>query len=833
MTYDSQRASYDREHIYIVEVDLDYCPFTHGTSPCTATETGDDKCYNTLATCNDLANYRSGVNTEGISVKMSRSPVGATLLIDSAPGFTLADLGFDTSAGAPDVIANGFSVPMNNGAHEVLGPFYDHGVSIENKPGLSNTLFYRDYQQFRQNYGKTYRFCEARSPHPIGIDAIPSLKSVSLTPAKVDYTGGMGERSSVTLTFDDHPHNDLDIDKYTADRSYIASDRGLFWAKLRARNPNYQFRNLRVLTGYLENGEYKAENFKARHYVIEKLDVSNGRCTIVGKDELKKASDKKAQIPEASKGSLNAAILSTDTSLTLSPGGIGVYYPSSGYVSLSGQEIAAYTRSGDTLTLTRGQYNTTAIDHDIGVVVQLCYQKTDKIDEILKDVLIDYAGVDSRFIDQELWANEVLSNPGIDGNLSGLIAKPTDVNKVIKELAEAKPFSLYWDELNQRINFEVIKPPADTVATIDMDNGLLANSVKVKDRPELRASTVYVTFGQINPTKSLTDPNNYTQTIVRVDAGSIEKYGSNQIKTITSRWITSNSKAVAENAAQLYGRRFADIPREVSFSVDPKDSDLKLGETRAVNHYSMTDFSGSPVDVPLQIISKQESNNFKYIGLEYLFSDAITGDNPIDSTTIKFSINQTEVDLYTEYVAQFGTPGAAVDAVFEVESGVVIGSTSIANYALDTGSAWPSGSTIKLINNGYIVGKGGDSAYSGAQAGNNNGGAGGNSILLNHDLILINSGIIGGGGGGGGGGYYIPGGGGAGYIAGSGTPVGSTETGGTVTVTSSSGGDGGDLGEAGNDSIWGVGGSPGNAITENGYSLDSSSQIGDIRGAII
>lgn len=46
-----------REPVQIVALQFPRCAHVHGTAPCTATQTGDDKCFNTYATCNDRANY--------------------------------------------------------------------------------------------------------------------------------------------------------------------------------------------------------------------------------------------------------------------------------------------------------------------------------------------------------------------------------------------------------------------------------------------------------------------------------------------------------------------------------------------------------------------------------------------------------------------------------------------------------------------------------------------------------------------------------------------------------------------------------------------------------
>ena len=54
-----------REPVTIVEIDQDFCNLTYGTAPCTAAvgTTGDRKCYNTRATCQDVANYDRGALT--------------------------------------------------------------------------------------------------------------------------------------------------------------------------------------------------------------------------------------------------------------------------------------------------------------------------------------------------------------------------------------------------------------------------------------------------------------------------------------------------------------------------------------------------------------------------------------------------------------------------------------------------------------------------------------------------------------------------------------------------------------------------------------------------
>lgn len=92
-------------------------------------------------------------------------------------------------------------------------------------------------------------------------------------------------------------------------------------------------------------------------------------------------------------------------------------------------------------------------------------------------------------------------------------------------------------------------------------------------------------------------------------------------------------------------------------------------------------------------------------------------------------------------------PGYSSSAAITITiaSGVYLwsSSTSVAGLTI-TGAA--AGNTISVINNGYIMGKGGD----GGSVNSPNGKAGGPALSVNKHFTLTNNGYIGGGGGGGG-----------------------------------------------------------------------------------
>ena len=112
---------------------------------------------------------------------------------------------------------------------------------------------------------------------------------------------------------------------------------------------------------------------------------------------------------------------------------------------------------------------------------------------------------------------------------------------------------------------------------------------------------------------------------------------------------------------------------------------------------------------------------------------------------------------------RLGSVSSPITVTITVNTGIMVYADSPAEYAMDL-SGLPSGSTVNLINNGYIIGRGGDGGGGGAvnQAGDNDyswyplpGGAGGGAIKgpgLSRTFNVTNgNGRIWGGGGGGGG----------------------------------------------------------------------------------
>lgn len=117
-----------------------------------------------------------------------------------------------------------------------------------------------------------------------------------------------------------------------------------------------------------------------------------------------------------------------------------------------------------------------------------------------------------------------------------------------------------------------------------------------------------------------------------------------------------------------------------------------------------------------------------------------------------FAFSPTLASTTTNYNVYSAVQAAGWDgarpllATITVPGGGVVGATSTGLYAFSTGSGFPAGSVIALVNNGTIVGAGGAGGNWGTV-----GSAGGSALWAQFPLTVTNNGTIAGGGGGGGG----------------------------------------------------------------------------------
>lgn len=586
----------------------------------------------------------------------------------------------------------------------------------------------------------TWRFAMPTDYLPADIEAIPSIDAVSFTPAMISLGKDLGQRASLQISFRDHKH-------VFAGEPY---NQGTFWGKWRGRyGTKLRGRAVRLIRGEL--GQAIAD-MDTRHYVIDETDgPSFGAVyTITAKDLLKVADDDRAQAPQLSNGSLAGSINSSTTSATLSPGGIGnLEYPASGWVCLGGKEVCAFTRSGDALTITRGQFGSVATGHDSGDRVQLVLRYTgDDPADIIHDLLTNYAGVDPARIDLAAWQAETAAYLGVI--YARTITEPMSVNKLVSELIEQAALAVWWDDRARLVRLQVLREISTDADTFDHDR-IIAGSFSVKEQPAKRISQIWSYYGQRDPTDSGANEDNYRAVLADVDPDLETQYGSAEIRKIQAAWVETETAASRLNSIQL--SRFRNPPRAFGFDLF-RDVNIILAGGYQVQWWGNQDETGAEVPALIQVTQVTiHPDRIHVEAEEMLASGVIVLVNVVfllgtgSVLTLEVPASWNDADNSIEVLGAGGggasslfsigakagggaaysavsnlnlTPGAMVS--YRVGSGGP-GGTSGAN-GTDGGDSWFNGATLAASSVGAKGGQGGIGRTSGGLGGQASAGIG-------------------------------------------------------------------------------------------------------------
>jgi hypothetical protein len=639
----------------------------------------------------------------------------------------------------------------------------------------------------------TWRFAKTASYLPTEIDIVAaSILDIAFTPATISLGKNLGTRATLSVTFKDHPHSDTGegFDKYLATRDYDPYSKGTFWGKFRARQPFVRGQELRWITGLL--GDELAD-METRYFVVDSFDgpTPEGKFTLIAKDVLKFADGDRSQAPVLSNGFLSADITAAATSATLLPSGIGAAeYAESGYLCIGGNEVVSFNRSGNALTIVRGQLGTTATTHKAQDRCQtvLRYVGQD-VASVVNDLLQNYADVPASYINLTEWLAETATYLGTVYTAN--ICEPTSVASLLSELAEQAGLAIWDDNIAQQVRLKVLHGVLTDADTFTPDN-TIEKSLTTKEQPDQRLSRVQVYFGQKDPTKPLSNTDNYRSTSLTKDDEAEDDYGSSSIKTIYSRWIPEAGRTVADRLGAILIGRFRDPPRRVTFATARyAGTDVDLGQGYRVESFCVQDATGAQSDIPIQTTRVNPGPDRFTVEAEEMLWTAPDAD--LTDRQIIFDANTFNVDLRSSHDSIYPAPISGDIVTCTINSGVIIGSVSAALKSFDVGS-WPSGVVLNLIINGRIQGMGGSGGV-GASTGNGGPGQPGGTALysrypINVDMSSGGEVWSGGGGGGGGAGFGVSkegggGGGGAGQNGGAGGPPGgaSASAGGTGTAT--------------------------------------------------
>ena len=611
--------SNSREPVQIVEIDMDYCTRTYGTnsnSNATLTATGTGTVATLTFATQATAPYSVGgtITVAGVTPTGFNGTYTVTACTTSSVSYASTATGPQTVAGT--VVAPCGAVLGTTGVRKCFNTFATC-QSKTNYDGNSLDLA-------KTTNLKTLKFATPKVNFPKGIGVyFPVLQSVSAISSTVNIAGSdeslsaFGRRATITVSLKDFPYNDRLVDKYQTQRisgaaqssgiGYNPESLGTFFTKLRNRAPYYIGRNLRIIDGYIDDGTLT--NTRTRNFIITNMvgPDSDGNVSFEGKDVLALADDTKAVAPKPSRGTLTVNMTATDTSFTLTPTGGGSEYATSGYAVI-GSEIVSFTRSGDIITLTgRGLKGTIAATHTAGDSFQQAVSySAARIDNVIYDLLVNYAGINPAYIDTAAWSTEV-TDWLLSVTLDTVITAPTGVNTLVGELA-VLGVSIWWDSVNNKIGLKANRPLFnDTSYAISDRNNI--KQIEQQDLDQYRLTEVHFYSVQADPTKGVTSKDNYNRLTVTIDSDAESKkaYGDTRIREIFCRWLNNGADSIVGLLSTRLLNRFNSAPKTYKITLDAKDRVIGLADVLTVSSRTITDDVGNPVDTTLQVTKLMES----------------------------------------------------------------------------------------------------------------------------------------------------------------------------------------------------------------------------------
>lgn len=515
----------------------------------------------------------------------------------------------------------------------------------------------------------------------------PTLMSVNTAPTVLTPGKGLGVRSSVQITIQDHPWHDAFTDPYLSSRSYKPFDQGTFWGKFLARNKYYQNRKMVVYTGFLDdNGNYDPANFKSRTYIITKISGpgADGKVTLEGKDPLRLADNEKAKFPVPCTATLLSNINASHPHFDINdPDGQVAAQLSVGTLAqpylVVGKEIVrvtSWSQSGTTVTVdaTRavvpsyysGDGNVAA-SHAIGDKIQTTWNFEDAFAyDVVYKLLADASGLDPAYLPLAEWTAEI-QNGFQYMKFSRLLAQPTGVKDLLTEITQ-HGLLLWWDERATVVRMRGIKFYGILEPTLNDDASLIANTVAASEDPANLATEVWMSYAMSAP---LEDPKllkSYRLLSVQADLTeeSANAFGKKQTLQILSQWMPPSGSVSSQTSLLL--KQYKKVRKIISFAMDPKDDAYWVGDVVSLSTHLVTDDEGAQAARNYLITSVDEVWGADGVTLRYTATEqfsflrvGVIGPNSLAAVTYS-TATQAQRNKYmfiTRNVGTFsdGTPG--------------------------------------------------------------------------------------------------------------------------------------------------------------------------------
>jgi hypothetical protein len=509
-------------------------------------------------------------------------PVELSLALLGTDAFTAGAVWAGTDGGAIGTLggsnaATGESVADWNGA--ITGAYiYDSTSAPTMDDNFRNSLY----------------LGRGKPSEPTGeIKIYPCLSSVKAASSKINVNASdkdydpLGRRATLDFSVKDFVSSDIGQDPYVADRVTDPRTLSTFWRKWLRRQ---KFGRVgagvfihRVGAGVFIHDGYAGEafaNYRTRGYILNRANYGENDVSFYARDVLSRVEFNKVQVPAVSTGQLAADITAVATSLTIT-GDVTGEYPATGTLRVN-DELMTYTgRTFSTDTtftgLTRGTDGSTADAHEETDAAQICQRYTGAtVTEILTDLLIIKGGIPAQQVD-----------------LAGIASEDAEyltayvLNALISRLSAECSFYVWWDDRTQKVKMKAARSlsVADVEAAFTDEANIIANSMKIMEKPNQRVNFVNLFFNPRDKAGDLDKPSNYANVLQVLNSTTSQptQYGGSlQLREIFSTFLSTNAQA--NQTAGRLSVRYADVPAFADFMVDAKDRATWVGDYITISH---------------------------------------------------------------------------------------------------------------------------------------------------------------------------------------------------------------------------------------------------------
>jgi hypothetical protein len=309
LTYNLQKAKFAKEPVYLIEIDLTACSLVYGNSPCTASGTAANSCFNSFKTCQDLPNFATTTKTYRFSSTRLDGSQGDTdaptfpvvLDVNTAPTQLTPAKGLGirstctikmtdfpwTDIGVDPYVASRTYDPREQGTFfgKLLArhPYYSGRVCRVKTGYLADDGTY-DASNF---ITRTYFIESIHGPDKNGnvsmvtkdiLSFASNAKAQLPVQSQAEITGDI--TSSATSIAINDPNDDIK-DAYDANQKYIRiDDETMLMTNLTGSNPTYTLTVTRaampgIYTGVMTAEEHSAESTVQQCYHFDTIEIDN------------------------------------------------------------------------------------------------------------------------------------------------------------------------------------------------------------------------------------------------------------------------------------------------------------------------------------------------------------------------------------------------------------------------------------------------------------------------------------------------------------------------------------------------------------------------------